>query len=61
MSKSINYISNPLSIVSFNSNSDESVSVNVVQSNGADESDSSSLKEIYLWHLRLRHPNIQNE
>ncbi|KAH9648851.1 hypothetical protein KPL70_025766 [Citrus sinensis] len=56
-SKSINNISCPVSILSFNS-SDESVKVSV-ESNVVDESNGNSLqaaKEIDLWHSRLGHP-----
>ena len=56
---SIRSISDPVSMLSFSSNSNESFSVN--ESSVTDElngSVSKATKEIDLWHLRLGHPNV---
>ena len=56
---SIRSISDPLSMLSFNSNGNESVSVN--ESSVTDKSNGSvskATKEIDLWHFRLGHPNV---
>ena len=60
MSEQINCISNLVSMGSFNSGSDESVGVSVVEPSRADKLDTRDLRtsEIDLWNLRLRHPNM---
>ena len=60
MSESINCISSPVSMLSFNLNSNKSINVSV-GSIKTDESSSDVLrdiKEIDLWHLRLGHLNV---
>ena len=54
--KSINCISNPVSMLSFNFSTVKLANV-CVESSEIDRSSNDALKDIDLWHLRLGHPN----
>ena len=56
MPKSINCISNPVSMLSFNSSSVKLANV-CVESSETGKLGNDVLKDIDLWHLRLGHPN----
>ena len=56
MPESINCISNPVSMLSFNLSSVKLANV-CVESSETDRSSNDTLKDIDLWHLRLGHPN----
>ena len=61
-SESISYISNPMSMMCFNSSvgSNESVSTSVAESSEADKASSRNFRtnDMDLWHYRLGHPNL---
>lgn len=56
MPKSINCISNPVSMLLFNLSSVKLANVSV-ESSETDRSSNDALRDIDLWHFRLGHPN----